>query len=93
MQKSGLGHDTEWSSDWPGDGCVDHVEPLYVAMLPVAETTTQNVVDAQLIPCTGLAAVPSSTTASCPHDVPSKRLTTPAVFTEAQNAGDTQEIS
>jgi hypothetical protein len=93
MQKSGLGHDTEWSSDWPGDGRVDHAEPLNVAMFPVAETTTQNEVDAQLMPWTGLAAVPSSTTASCPHDVPSNWLTTPAVLTEAQKDGDTHETS
>ncbi len=59
----------------------------------MAETTTQNVVEAHDTFCTGLAAVPSSTTASRPQVVPSNRLTTPAVLTEAQKVGDTQDTS
>ena len=62
-------------------------------MLPVADTTTQNDVEAHETFCTGLAAVPSSTTASWPQVVPSNRLTTPAVFTEAQKVVDTHETS
>ena len=64
MQNVVVGHDTEWSSDWPGEECVDHDVPLNVAMLPVADTTTQKVGEAQEMFCTGLVAVPVSTTAS-----------------------------
>jgi hypothetical protein len=60
-------------------------------MLPVADTTTQNVVDAHETFCTGLSAVPSSTTASRPQVVPSKMLATPAVLTEAQNVGEVHD--
>ncbi len=60
-------------------------------MLPVADTTTQNDLEAHDTACTGLAAVPSSTTASWPHEVPSNRLATPAVLTDAQNVGDTHD--
>lgn len=93
MQKLAVGHDTEWSNAWPGDAWRLQVVPLNVAMLPVADTTTQNDVEAHDTACTGLVAVPSSTTASWPHEVPSKRLATPAVLTDAQNVGDTHDTS
>lgn len=93
MQKDGRGHDTAWSSDWPGEGCADHDEPSKVAMSPVADTTAQKVGEAQLTAWTGRDAVPASTTASCPHDEPSNRLATPAVLTEAQKVGETQDTS
>ena len=60
-------------------------------MLPVADTTTQKVGEAHEMFWTGLSAVPSSTTASCPQVVPSKRVATPAVFTEAQKVGDVHD--
>jgi hypothetical protein len=93
MQKLAVRHDTEWRSDWPGEDWWDQVVPSNVAMLPVADTTTQNVRVAQLRFWTGFDAVPSSTTASWPQDVPSNRLATPAVLTEAQNVGDTHDTS
>ena len=71
MQNVGVGHDTEWRSDWPGDAWCDHVVPSKVAISPVAETTTQKDGEAQDTFWTGLVAVPSATRASWPHDVPS----------------------
>lgn len=62
-------------------------------MLPLAETTTQKVGEAHEMFWTGLAAVPSSTRASCPQVVPSNRVDTPAVFTEAQNVGEVHDTS
>ena len=53
MQNVVVGHDTEWSSDWPGEACRVHEVPLKVAMLPVADTTTQKVGDAH--ECSGPA--------------------------------------
>ena len=93
MQNREVGQDTEWSSDCRGDGCRVQVVPSKVAMLPVADTTTQNFLVAHEMFCTGRDAVPSSATASWPHVLPSNRLTTPAVLTEAQNVVDTHETS
>jgi hypothetical protein len=91
MQNFGVGHDTEWRSDCPGEACRVHEVPSNVAMLPVADTTTQKVGDAHEMFCTGLSAVPSSTRASWPQVVPSKRVATPAVLTEAQKVGDVHD--
>ncbi len=93
MQKLGVGQETEWSSDCPGDASRVHVVPSNVAMFPVADTTTQKVVDAQDTAWTGLDAVPSSTTDWCSHEVPSNWVATPAVFTEEQKFGATHETS
>jgi hypothetical protein len=91
MQKVLVGQDTSWSGDCPGEGRVDQAVPLNMAMLPVADTTTQKVGVAHERVCTGRAAVPTSTTASRPQTVPSNRLATPAVLTDAQKEVDTQE--
>ena len=62
MQKVVVGHDTEWSNG-PGRATDrrDQAVPRKVAMLPVADTTTQNEAEAHEMSCTGLVAVPSST--------------------------------
>jgi hypothetical protein len=93
MQKRGVGQDTEWRSDWPGDGSVDQDLPSKVAMVPVADTTTQNVGVAHDTFWTGLVAVPLSTSSSWPQLVPSHRLATPAVLTVAQKVAETHETS
>jgi hypothetical protein len=93
MQNRVVGQDTEWSRDWPGEGSVDQELPSNVAMLPVADTTTQKVGVAHDRFWTGLVAVPLSTTASWPQLAPSHRLATPAVLTVAQNVGETHETS
>jgi len=91
MQNAVVGHDTEWRSDCPGEASFAHDVPSKLAMLPVADTTTHRVVEAHEMFWTGFVAVPSSTTASWPQVVPSKREATPAVLTEAQNVGETQD--
>ncbi len=93
MQKVERGHDTEWSCGRPGAARRDHAVPSNVATVPVADTTTQNLVEAHDTSWTGLVAVPSATTVSRPQVVPSNRLATPAVSTEAQKVGDTQDTS
>ena len=91
MQNLGVGHETAWSSDRPGDACAVHPVPSKVAMVPEVDTTTQKVVVAHEMAWTGRPAVPASATASCPQVTPSKMLTTPAVLTEAQNVVETHE--
>src|SRR5665213_1991429 len=91
MQNVVVGHETEWSRDCPGEDWWDQTVPRRVAMLPVADTTTQEEAEAQEMSWTGLVAVPSSTWMSWPHVGPSKVATTPAVLTEAQNVGDVHD--
>jgi len=91
MQKVVVGHDTECSTDWPGEEFRVQVAPVSIAMSPSADTTTQKVGETQVMSWTGLVAVPSSTCVSWPQVVPLKVVTTPAVLTEAQNVGDVHD--
>jgi hypothetical protein len=91
MQNLVVGQETACRTDWPGEGRRDQVVPVRVAMLPVADTTTQNVGDTHEMSCTGLVAVPSSTRVSWPQLDPLNVVTTPAVLTDAQNVDDVQD--